>query len=441
MSTGSPKPVLSLLDATAIVVGIVVGAGIFRLPSAVMGAAGDPDIVLLLWLAGGAISLLGALCYGELATAFPSAGGEYHFLVRAYGRDVGFLFSWARLTVIQSGSIALFAYVLGDYASELLRLGPYSSAVYAVLAVLALTALNLAGIRQTKTLQNVLFVVTLGGLAAIVLAGLTLPFAPAPAAPAPLTPAGIGSAMLLILLTYGGWNEAAYVSAEVTNPGRNMVRSMVLGLVIVTGFYVAVNFSYIAALGPAAVATSSAVAADLMGAVMGKAGAVAMTLLVLAVVLDNTNITMFTGARGTYALGRDFPMFGFLHHWDEARGVPTRALLLQSGVALAIVLLGVVTRQGVQAVVDYLQPVFWTFFLLTGVSLFVLRRREPGVPRPFRVPLYPVTPALFCLVGAYMLYSSLAYTQSGALAGVVVLALGLPLLFFARRNISREKST
>jgi APA family basic amino acid/polyamine antiporter len=371
-----------------------------------------------------------------LATAFPSAGGEYHFLTRAYGRDVGFMFSWARMTVIQSGSIALFAYVFGNYASQLLPLGAYSSAIYAVATILLLTLLNLAGIRQTKTVQNILFIATVVGVLVVIGAGVSLPpAAAAPAAESEITSTGIGSAMLLILLTYGGWNEAAYISAEVRDPRRNMVRALLFSIAIVTALYVAENYAYLAALGSAGVAASPAVAADLLRASLGETGAVVITLLILVVVLDNTNITMFTGARSNYALGRDFHLFRFLDHWNEARGVPTRGLLLQSALALAVVLLGSFARQGVQTVVDYLQPVFWTFFLLTGLSLFVLRHRAADVPRPFRVPLYPVTPALFCLTGAYMLYSSLAYTRVGALAGVIVLALGLPFLLFARRGV------
>jgi len=440
-SAGAPKQVLSLFDGVAITVGIVIGAGIFRLPSVVAGQLNDNSLILLVWLAGGVVSFIGALCYAELVTAYPSAGGEYHFLIRAYGRDVGFMFAWARMTVIQSGSIALFAYVFGDYAAQLLPLGPYSSAIYAVAAILALTTLNLAGVRETKTVQNVLFIATLVGLIAVITAGvlaaapLNLP--PPPADPVPVTVAGIGSAMLLVLLTYGGWNEAAYISAEVRNQKRNMVRALLISIAIITVLYVAVNYAYLKVLGSAGVAASSAVAADVMRAAFGETGAAIISLLILVVVLDNINITMFTGARSNYALGRNFQLFGFLGKWSGARGVPVNGVLLQSAIALGIVVLGLFARQGVQTVVDFLQPVFWLFFLLTGLSLFVLRRREPDADRPFRVPLYPLTPALFCLMGAYMLYSSLVFTGAGALAGVAVLALGLPFLMVARRKFAR----
>lgn len=433
---GVPKPVLSLYDCVAIIVGLVIGTGIFGFPSIVAGVLGQTDVILLVWLAGGVVSIIGALCYAELATAYPSAGGEYHFLTRAYGRNVGFMFAWARLTVIQSGSLALFAYIFGDYATQLVPLGPYSAAIYAALTITMLTALNLAGVRQTKNFQNVMFAATMIGLGVLILAGVlggpSEALAPTQEPPA-LSMAGVGTAMLLVLLTFGGWNEAAYISAEVRNPQRNMARALLIAIGIITVIYVAVNLAYLAVLGPQGMASSKAVAADVMRAAFGDVGAVVMTFVVLLLILDNTNITLFTGARSAYALGRDFPLFRFLAVWDGRRGVPARGVLFQSAIALAIVLFGAFARQGVQTVVDYLQPVFWVFFLLTALSLFVLRRKDPSTSRPFRTPLYPVIPALFCLTCAYMLYSSLAFTKSGALAGIGVLALGLPFLYFARR--------
>ncbi len=432
----APNRVLSLTDCIAIIVGLVIGTGIFSFPAFVAGTLGNANAILMVWLAGGVVSIIGALCYAELATAYPSAGGEYHFLHRAFGPNVSFMFAWARLTVIQSGSIALFAYIFGDYATQLMPLGPFSSALYAALIIVVLTGLNLAGVRQTKTFQNTLFVATLIGLGVLIFAGLTSGAVPPATAepPPPVTMASIGGAMLLVLLTFGGWNEAAYISAEVKDPNRNMVRALLIGIAIITALYVAVNLAYLAVLGPAGMAASKTIAADVMRAAFGDAGAVVITFVVLFLIIDNTNITLFTGARSAFALGQDFPMFRFLAQWNAVRGVPTRGVIFQGAIALVIVAAGAFARSGVQTVVDFLQPVFWVFFFLTGLSLFVLRRRDPSTPRPFRVPLYPVTPALFCLTGAYMLYNSLAFTGRGALAGVVVLALGLPVLLLARRS-------
>ena len=183
-------------------------------------------------------------------------------------------------------------------------------------------------------------------------------------------------------------------------------------------------------------ASSEAVAADLMRRAVGEPGAVFISLLIAVSTLGSTNATIFTGARTNYALGQDFSLFAFLGRWRERANTPTNALLVQGAIALALVLLGTLTRDGFETMVDYTAPVFWFFFLLTGVSLMVLRIREPEVPRPFRVPVYPLTPILFCAICAYLLYSSVAYTGIGALVGIAVLLAGAPLLLLTRRQQS-----
>jgi basic amino acid/polyamine antiporter, APA family len=191
---------------------------------------------------------------------------------------------------------------------------------------------------------------------------------------------------------------------------------------------VLINWAYLRGLGLAGMAGSSTVAADLMDRALGTPGARLVSLLVVIAALTSVNATVFTGARTTYALGRDFPRLGFLGRWHEGARTPVNALLAQGAVCLLLVLLGTLTRRGFETMVEYTAPVFWFFFLLTGISLFVLRRQDPGAPRPFRVPLYPLTPLVFCASSAYLLYSSLAYTGVGALVGVGVLAVGVILL-------------
>jgi basic amino acid/polyamine antiporter, APA family len=448
MNAAGPRPVLSLFDSVAITVGVVVGAGIFRLPSLVAGELGSDWLIAVVWLLGGLISLIGALCFAELATAHPHPGGEYHFLYRAYGRSVGFMFGWARITVVQTGSIALLAFIFGDYANQLLPLGPQGPALWAIGSIVALTGLNIAGVRQTRAVQNLLFAGMLVGLLCVIGAGALL-LSPLGATAEPVAaaasghgrgPAALGLAMILVLLTYGGWNEAAYISAEVKDRERNMVRALLIGIGLITLLYVSVNMVYVMVLGPGGMAASPSVARDVMDAAFGPAGSALITVLIMAVVLASTNVTIFTGARAAFALGRDFPLFGFLGHWSKPGGAPVPALLLQGAISLGLVLLGTLGRSGVQTMVDYLSPVFWLFFLLTGLALFVLRHREPGVERPFQVPLYPVTPALFCLTSAYLLYSSLTYTGIGALAGVAVLLLGVPLLIIASRTPAHARA-
>lgn len=429
---GAPKPALAFADAVALIVGVVIGAGIFETPALVAANAGSEGVVLSLWLLGGGMSLVGALCYAELATAYPHAGGNYHYLMRAFGNPLAFLFAWARMTVIQTGSIALLAFVFGDYASQLLRLGNYSASLYAALAVVILTALNIIGIRQGKWTQNWLTVAKVLGLVLVVIIGLAFASPAVPEVSAePTSHGALGMAMIFVLLSYGGWNEAAYISAELRNLERNMARSLLWSIGIITAIYLAINLVYVRGLGLAQMGESEAVAADLMRRAVGEPGAWFISFLVAVSTLGAINATIFTGARTNYALGQDFSLFAFLGRWHQRASTPTPALLVQGAIALALVLLGTLTRRGFETMVDYTAPVFWFFFLLTGVSLFVLRVREPQVSRPFRVPFYPFTPILFCLICGYLLYSSLAYTGIGALVGVAVVAAGIPLLLWS----------
>jgi APA family basic amino acid/polyamine antiporter len=434
---GQPARVLGLADAVAMIVGIVVGAGIFRAPSLVASNSASEGAVLLAWAAGGVIALAGALCYAELATAYPSAGGEYHFLRRAYGGRLAFFLAWGRLAVIQTGSIALLAFVFGDYATRVQSLGPHSAAKYAALVVVALTAINVAGVRQSAVTQKWLTVLEVAGIALVVAVGLSLPVAePSSAGAAHSSTTAVGLVMVFVLLTYGGWNEAAYLSAELRGE-RTIVRALLTSIAVITALYLLVNVAYLRALGLAGMAQSEAVAADVVGRALGEGAARSLSLLVALSALTSANATIFTGARTNYALGRDVRVLSALARWNPGTGTPRTALLIQAAVSLALVGFGTLARKGFETMVEYTAPVFWLFVFLVAVALFVLRRRDPTTPRPFRVPLYPVTPALFAAAAAYLCYSSLAYTGIGALAGVAVLAAGGVVLLAERQRSAR----
>ncbi|MES2562045.1 MAG: amino acid permease [Pseudomonadota bacterium] len=439
--SGVPKQTLSLFDAITMIVGLIVGAGIFGTPSIVAGAVESERMLFTLWIVGGVFSIVGALCYAELATTYPSAGGEYHFLQKAFGRSLAFLYGWARMTVIVAGSIAVFAYLFGDYMTRVVSLGAYSSAIWAALVVFVLTIVNYAGIREGKATQNLFTVLEVGGLVLIIVAGLLL--APTPAAVAPgaagasspwYIGAGIGSAMVFVLFTYGGWNDAAYISAEVRNPERNMVRALLLAIGLVTVLYVLVNFAYLKGLGYHAMARSDAVAADLLKAVWGPTGEKLISIMIAIAALTSVNGSMIVGARSNYALGRDWPVLGFLGRWDEKSGSPRTAILFQGAIALGLVGLGAIQNAGFKGLVEYSLPVFWGFFLLVGVALFVMRAKDPDAPRPFRVPGYPVVPAIFIAGCAYLLYSSLTYHGKHALVGLGVLAVGAVVMVLGGRK-------
>jgi basic amino acid/polyamine antiporter, APA family len=439
-TAGQPRPTLTVFDAVAIIVGIVIGVGIFKAPAIVAGNVSSEAAFIALWIVGGLISLVGALCYAELGSSHPNAGGEYYFLSRAYGDWLGFLFAWARMTVIQTGAIAAIAFVFGDYASTLLPLGARSSAIYAALAVMAITALNVAGTTQSKWVQNVLTTSLALVVLAVVISGLTAPAAPAAAAaPVQSGPLFSGLALIFVLLTYGGWNEAAYLTAEMRDTRRNIVRALVTGIVIITVLYLLLNFAYLRALGLPGMQASKAVASDLMKVTWGDAGVWVLGIMVVVASLSTLNATVFTGARTNYALGRDFVIFRALGRWSEKASAPVNALLAQGAISLALVGLASFTPDGFQTMVAYTAPAFWLFFLLTGISLFLLRRQAPANPDPFRVPLYPLTPILFAAACAWMLYSSFNYAMSldpgsiGAMVGIAMLASGIPVLMWAKR--------
>jgi len=436
-ATLQPVATLETRDAVSIIVGIVIGSSIFTLPSLVARGASEPGVVLGLWLLGGVLSVIGGLCYAELATTYPSVGGDYVFLQRAYGRSLAFLYGWARMTVITTGSIAFLAFTFGDYMTRVAPLGAHSSSVYAMACIVLLTLLNVAGIQHGKTAQNLFTSLEVLSVVAIIVVGLFVvtPAVPAPAAaPAPtdFVPS-LGLAMVFVLYAYGGWNEAAYVSAEIKQP-RSMVAAIVVSLVAVTALYLLVNLAYIRGLSLRGMAESNALAADLLERSFGSAGRIAVSTMIALSALTSANATMIVGARSNFALGRDFPVFSWLGRWDRDKGTPTTGLIVQCLVSGALVALGTATRQGLQTMVDYTAPVFWFFFLLVGIGIFVMRRREPARPRPFEVPFYPVTPLVFCAMCAYLLYASLSYAKIGAIAGVAVVVLGLVPLAWSTRG-------
>lgn len=411
----APHPTLSVWDAIMITLGIVIGAGIFRTPAEVAGIAGSPLAMMAIWVGGGILSLIGALTYAELASTYPSAGGDYSFLTRAYGRHVSFFFAWARSTVIVTGSLALLGFVVGDYLSRILHLGPYSSAIYAGIAVVALTAMNLAGLRQSARTQTVLTVIEVIGVLLVAVAALTLGPGEAPAAtPADtgLSPGALGLALVFVLLTYGGWNEVAYVSAEIKGGARAIVRMLTLSIATITAIYVVFVGSLLYGLGFDELRNSEAVGATVMARALGPAGLGFISMAIAVAALASMNATMLAGARSNYAVAHDWPLLGFMRGWQDERNTPAMGFIVQGAIALGLIVFGAFETDGFSTMVEFTAPVFWFFFMLTGLALFVLRRKDPDTPRPFKVPLYPVLPLVFVAMCAYLLYSSITYAQS-----------------------------
>ncbi len=424
-----PVPIFGIFGAIGVVVGIVVGIGIFRLPSIVARHSASEFQYLMFWFAGGFISISGALCYAELASNHPDAGGEYYFLSSAFGDPVGFLFTWGRMTVIQTGAISLAAFILGDYASEIIQLGTHSSSIYAGLTIVFLTAINVMGTSPSKTVQGVVTGSIVVILLLISFLGIFVS-TPSQAVSGPMETSAAGAAFIFILLTYGGWNEGVYLSAELEYVEQNMVRVLVIALLVVTLIYGLINTAYLQVLGLESLRTSETIGVEMMERLVGAGSSELMALFVVIAALSTINASILTGARTNYALGRDFELVSFLGEWDDKRNTPRNALLFQGAICLGLVGLGSISKEAVSTMVDYTAPVFWFFILLTTASLFVFRRREEKI-REYQVPFYPWTPLFFIGACGYLFYSSLVFTGVGAFLGVVVLILGVPLYYFA----------
>ena len=441
-SEGQPRRHVSSAYVAMLAVAMVVGAGIFKSPALVADAAGSPVWLFAAWIIGGLITMIGALCYAELATAFPDPGGDYHFLRLAYGRGWSFLFAWARFTVINSGSIALLGYVLGDYLNVLAPLGSIGPPLYAALSVVVLTAFNLRGAgRSNDAADYGLTSLEVVGLLAMVAAAIALilqgvPSVESGALAASPPPNSFGFALVYALLAFGGWSEVATLSAEVRDPRRGMARALVIAVVVITALYVAVNWAFWYGLGIAGLAASATPAADLIAKAFGPWAGLVTALAIAFAVITSINATIVVGARTTYACAHDWPALRGLGAWDEKRQIPAAAILAQGGISLALVVFGAFYK-GFATLVDYTAPVYWLFLAMSGLAVMVMRVRKPNADRPFRTPLYPVLPMIFVLSSLAMLVSSLSYVTResgvGALVSLGVLATGVVAFLAARR--------
>lgn len=489
---------LGLWDAINIIIGIVIGTSIFAVPSLIFMSVSDPWMGLAVWAFGGFLALVGAFCYAELATTYPRSGGDYNYLTDAFRPWVGFLFGWAQLIVVLTASIGAMAYVFAQNAKEILKeyvdlahlwdgqIGGLTLDVefqLAALAVLVLSLLNILGVSLGKWTQNLLTVAKIIGLGAILVAGFYAPVSSPQSWDLGNSKGEIfwGSlAAILVLYAYGGWNDAAFVAAEVRNRRRNIPLALILGTGAITIIYLLVNLAFLMGLGfKEASNPGNNLPAMLLKNLLGEDGERAMRVIIMVSALGAANGLIFAGSRVYATLGTDHRLFGWLGHWRPGAGAPILALIAQAIITLGMVLTfgtepghnfvnqtlegmrdGIVA--GAQAVggnefgniiqkainidvsaawepgtafrtlIDHTAPVFWIFFLLTGLSLFLLRDKNPQRERPFSVPLYPLLPIIFCNMCAYMLYQSVIYVQWRCLFAIGLVLTGLPLYWLSK---------
>lgn len=404
-----PKKELSLFDSTCIIVGIIIGAGIYQMAPDIAKGAGSWWGVLAIWAVGGLLSLFGALGYAELATAYPREGGDYVYLSRAYGPWAGFLFGWGQLAIIRPGDIAVMAFAFATYARTIydpLAAHPeYSQRAFAATAVIALTAINILGVKEGKWTQNLLTTVKALGLLAIVGVAVFAPRRASPVGASAVDSFPLSLALVFVLFTYGGWNEMAYVAAEVKNFRRNIVRALVLGAAVVTMLYLLVNGAFLYTLGYAGLATSKAVATDAISTAFPRIGGGLISALVCISALGAVSGLIFTGARISYALGAEHSAFRFVGKWHARTGTPAWALAVQGAIAVGLI---VALGSFVDTILYTAAPVY-SFYLATSLAVIVLRFKDRAVERPYRVTGYPFTTLLFSAVCAFLIYSTVSY--------------------------------
>ena len=309
---------LGLWDAVSVIVGIVVGVSIFKAPPTVFANVGSPWAGVAVWGLGGLVALAGALCYAELASAYPGSGGDYLYLTRAFGPLVGFLFAWTRLAVILTGNIAALAYVFADYAVGLFAVDARLAVWFACAAVGGLTLFNVMGLKTGKTLQNLLSAAKVLGLAGLLVAGLVKGGGAAWSAREPVSGPGFGLAMILVLYAYGGWNDAVFVAADVREPKRNMPRALALGTLLIAGLYILVNAAFVSSLGFAGLRGSRTPAADVLGLWLGNRGVTGMSLMVMVSALGAVSGLILAGCRLHASVGADYRIFAWLGRWNCA---------------------------------------------------------------------------------------------------------------------------
>ncbi len=430
-----PQKELTLFDSTCLTVGIIIGAGLYQMAPDIARGAGSGWGVLALWAAGGLISLFGALGYAELASAWPRHGGDFVYLSKAYGPWAGFLFGWIQTVIVRPSDIAIMAFAFAMYGRTIWdpfagSSFAYGDQVFACAAVLAMTAINIIGVREGKWTQNLLTTVKVIGLLVIIGAALAAPAQERGSAATGFDPMPVSVALILVLFTFGGWNEMVYVAAEVRDPKRNIVRALVLGTAVVTLLYLLANIAFLSSLGYEGMASSGAVAVDAVSGLFPASGGRLISLLICISALGAVNGLIFAGARISFAVGTEHRAFRALGRWNPRTGTPVRSLLVQAGVSVTLVLaLGSFVNT-----ILYMAAAVYSFYLATSIAVFVLRRKEPDVERPYRVAGYPWPTIIFCAVCAFLIYSAVAYRPLIAASSCVLLLAGYPVYRLTTRN-------
>jgi basic amino acid/polyamine antiporter, APA family len=425
---------IGLFSATMLVVGGIIGSGIFLNPAIVAQRVGSPRLIVATWALGAFVALLGAFIFAELGARHPAAGGGYVYLREAFGPLPAFLYGWALLLAIATGAAAAVAVTFASYAAPLLGLAPAVQPWLAAGAILMLSAVNIVGVRPGSITQNVFTLLKLAAIGALVVGAVIAP--PVPIATAPVATApdslvlAIGTALVPVLFAYGGWQQTNFVAEELVDPERNLPRALVLGVVIVAVVYLAVNATYLRALGVAALASSRAPAADVMDAYFGDTGRRLIAAGIAISTFGFLNLVILVTPRVYQAMARDGLFFARFAELHPRFRTPVAAIVVQGAWAVCLLLSGSYGQ-----LLDYVTFADWIFFGITAAALLVYRRRGVGVSARYRAPGYPVSVILFCAACLYVVAGAVVSNPWNAVRGALLLAAGVPVYaFWSRRR-------
>jgi APA family basic amino acid/polyamine antiporter len=419
---------LGLFDATMIVMGGIVGAGIFLNTGEVARLVSSPELIVGVWLIGGAIAIAGAIVYAELAARRPEVGGQYAYLRDAWGPMPAFLYGWSLLLVIQSGGMAAVAITFARHLRALADFGIPDGAVAAG-ALALLTAVNCLGVRAGSNVQSALMLLKIVAIGALVICGVWLAGAyTGPVAPVTDSSIGlIGAALTPVMFAYGGWQTASFVAAEMREPRRDLARGLLLGVIGVVALYSAVAFTCVWVLGPAGLAASDTPATAVMQRALGDKGASLIALGIAISALGFLSQSMLTAPRVYFAMAKDRLFFETIAKVSPKTHVPVAAIALQGAVAIAIALSGSYGQ-----ILSYVVSVDFIWFGLTGAALFAFRRRDADGSDGFRAPGHPVVTGLFVIACATIVIATIANHPANSAIGFAILIAGIPAFLYWR---------
>jgi APA family basic amino acid/polyamine antiporter len=419
---------LGLFDATMLVMGGIIGSGIFLNPAEVARHVSTPWLIVGAWLIGGAIAIAGAFVYAELAARRPEVGGQYAYLRDAWGSMPAFLYGWSLLLVIQSGGMAAVAIIFAHYLLELTH-WPVADGAVAAAALALLTAINCLGVRAGSNVQSGLMVLKILAIAALVLCGLVFA-GPAPASAPYAAAGGLGAALTPVMFAYGGWQTSSFVAGEMRDPRRDLARGVLIGVAGVVLLYTAVAFTCVWVLGPAGLAETRTPATAVMRLALGETGATLIALGIAISALGFLSQGMLTTPRVYFAMAEDGLFFGAVAAVNARTHAPVIAILLQGAVAIVIALSGSYGQ-----ILSYVVSVDFIWFGLTGAALFVFRRREGAAW--FQAPGHPVTTALFVAACATVVAATVYNNLADSAVGLLILAAGVPAFLYWQRKQAR----